>query len=269
VPYPPPILLGSADCIANGDRFPLSVVRSLPGGVDSRCYQTAGQPVPVSPPGGMIFWLRPEELSSLNDGDPISKWADAGPYRNTPTSDPLGASPFWIAGQGGSLGAASFTAFASLSWAYPLNIGPNVSTYLAITPQQGFGSANLGGGLFGPGAPDKSIFAGLLNRILFGVSNASVTFGLPFMAGAPYVYFLRSAPGSATFGVVGGPSDTVAPALNAVTNYQHLEASGFGTIAGLHCQVNEAICWDRVLADDEHSAVLAYLAGRNYLPPQP
>ena len=47
---PPAILLGTADCIANGETLPLPVFvppRTFPGGFDSRIYIAAGLPVPL------------------------------------------------------------------------------------------------------------------------------------------------------------------------------------------------------------------------------
>ncbi len=48
--HPPAILLGTADCIANGDTLPLPVFvppRTFPGGFDSRIYTAAGLPIPL------------------------------------------------------------------------------------------------------------------------------------------------------------------------------------------------------------------------------
>jgi hypothetical protein len=47
---PPAILLGTGDCIANGETLPLPVFvppRTFPGGFDSRIYTASGLPVPL------------------------------------------------------------------------------------------------------------------------------------------------------------------------------------------------------------------------------
>lgn len=47
---PPAILLGTADCIANGETLPLPAFvppRTFPGGFDSRIYTAAGLPIPL------------------------------------------------------------------------------------------------------------------------------------------------------------------------------------------------------------------------------
>lgn len=47
VAYPPTRLIGSAECLARGERFPLAVVPQLVGGFDSRCYAAPPPAFPV------------------------------------------------------------------------------------------------------------------------------------------------------------------------------------------------------------------------------
>lgn len=58
-PIAPPAVLGAADCIANGERWPLVVVPTLVGGFPQDCF--AGVPLQSSPidvtnPGNWCFW---------------------------------------------------------------------------------------------------------------------------------------------------------------------------------------------------------------------
>lgn len=56
---PAPRLIGSADCIANGDTWPLAVVPSLVGGFDARCPElTAAPRIELDPtdPSNWCFW---------------------------------------------------------------------------------------------------------------------------------------------------------------------------------------------------------------------
>lgn len=47
VPFPAFITVGSDDCIANGETYPMPVIpRTLPAGIDSRCWSNSNRPVP-------------------------------------------------------------------------------------------------------------------------------------------------------------------------------------------------------------------------------
>lgn len=91
VPLPPAVHLGSPQCIQFGEVYPLAPIdRTMPGGIDSRCYEAGGEPVPVQPPGGMLCWFKPETLPDLDDGEPLAKWTDSSGF-NRHISQPAAA----------------------------------------------------------------------------------------------------------------------------------------------------------------------------------
>lgn len=56
---PAPDLVGSADCIENGERWPLAVVPTLDSGFDARCPEVVGEPkepLDVRDPSNWCFW---------------------------------------------------------------------------------------------------------------------------------------------------------------------------------------------------------------------
>jgi hypothetical protein len=76
-PLPPAVRVGSDGCIQGLSAGPPAVPPLLVGGVDVRCYLQKGLPVPDPVP---FLWLRPDELTGLNAGDVVSKWADASGF---------------------------------------------------------------------------------------------------------------------------------------------------------------------------------------------
>jgi hypothetical protein len=48
VPFPPPVLLGTLDCLAGPEAAPSP--RATVGGIDVRCYLAGGVPIPPPPP---------------------------------------------------------------------------------------------------------------------------------------------------------------------------------------------------------------------------
>jgi len=70
-PIPPPTLLGTADCLANGETWPLPMVPTLIGGFPSDCFLSAPEPpapLDVTDPSNWCFWAE-----TLNEAysDPV------------------------------------------------------------------------------------------------------------------------------------------------------------------------------------------------------
>lgn len=80
-PFPGALLIGDSPCIEGGERVLPSVPRLMPGGIDARCYERAGLPVPSQPQGGMTFWYRPEGIPVGPDGGTFATWRDDGTGR--------------------------------------------------------------------------------------------------------------------------------------------------------------------------------------------
>ena len=83
IPFPAIITVGSDDCLANGETFPLPIVaRTLPAGIDSRCYSNSNRPVPnvldgqVIVTGGIsstpLIWGAVFVGGGLLDGSPFT-----------------------------------------------------------------------------------------------------------------------------------------------------------------------------------------------------
>lgn len=60
-PVPGPELIGSADCIRNGETWPLATIPTLRGGFDARCPEIVPEPwgaIDVRAPGNRCYWAQ-------------------------------------------------------------------------------------------------------------------------------------------------------------------------------------------------------------------
>ena len=72
IPTPPAITVGSAACLRGEVTFSAPPPdRTMPAGIDSRCYSQVGEPVPSRSP---LVWLRPDELPDVGPIAPGDGW---------------------------------------------------------------------------------------------------------------------------------------------------------------------------------------------------
>lgn len=98
-PIAPPAVLGSADCIANGETWPLPVVPTLEGGFSVACFAglaPAFQPLDIRNQGNWCFWAEVLDLAYASPvaaqqkvatalGVPVSGYAQAQAVQLVPT----------------------------------------------------------------------------------------------------------------------------------------------------------------------------------------
>jgi len=90
IPPPPAVLIGSAACIQSGDTLPLPLIsRTLPAGVDSRCYP--GQALIPDPPPALN--LGPSGLAADTPGKPFMTWPDGSIYGNDAVASDIMSAP--------------------------------------------------------------------------------------------------------------------------------------------------------------------------------
>lgn len=248
--------------------MPLSVVRSLPGGVDSRCYANGGQPVPTAPPGGQTVWLRPEELGNPADASNVTRWPDAGPYGNDAVYNGRQTPPVFVAPAGGRLPAVQFGINKILEWPYHLPLGDAFTVYVAATLRSAFTSRLQGPSLtttFPLGRGPCDYTQGYLR---YNDSLNTVNVPLGFLSAGPYIGFTRRSGPTGEVRLVGVDGTLFGLSPPGPVEVIALNVTFSGTQTTLFTWVSEVLVYPWRLDDDEHNAVLAYLAGRAYaLPP--
>ncbi len=259
VPRPPAVLIGSADCIRDGDRLPLPVIdRTLPSGIDSRCYSLA----PAPPIWGPAVWLRPEDLEGTADGAPVARWPDSGFRGNDVLNTDLATTPRFVLDVPINLWSVRFRQGLNLAWPTPVVLGNAHTLYIAARK-----SAVVFGSIYGPalrtglvtppqGSPDTRD-----TQTRYATDVESVTM---VHAGNPPVDILMSARRSPS-GVelrVGDESATIALNPAGTVTLRALTVVQSGTAGDRQCYVFEVLVFDRQVTDAEDSAVRSYFNGR-------
>jgi hypothetical protein len=264
VPPPPAVVLGSADCIALGDTYPLPMVdRTLPYGIDSRCYSSGSAPVDHVPPLDMLVWLRPDSIALTPDGQQLTRWPDSGRLGNDAViQGQLRPTPVVRAAGLAGLTDVRCDGRDRLGWA-GLPLGAVHTAYVVGTL-----GAQAGPGGYGPGVISlvqqaDSLLGTLQSGTYYhdtGVLALDLTSVPPDSA---QLWWYRRTLADVTLGrgvtslVVAVGMAPVTPVLSAVGV---VIAPGYAT-AG-RCWVSEVLVYDRALSDQEHAAVVGYLRQR-------
>ena len=259
-PQPPPaVLVGSANCISNGDGVdPLSVVRTLPYGVDSRCY--SGTPPPdVTPPQDMVVWLDAVTLPSTPSSAPVAIWPDLGLLGNPAIQTDPSLQPTVVTGGGPP--TLLLTPSATIGWPNGVALGSSFTIFL---------TGVLVGDVFHPFTNGVGVapFPGAVPLLSSGRNQTVVTWPgfsgtLPQVAGPGQTYLVWAVvtPQSVTISQWGGQTlvyglASPAPprALGGLVWHRDLPI-GPNNVGAL-----DLLAYDRALSPAEVSAVSAFLA---------
>lgn len=277
IPLPPAALLGDEGCVSGGERFPQApVARTLPMGIDSRCYSERGLPVPVAPMGGMIVWHRPESLPAGPDGTPVAKWADDTGNGNVPTQGiPARMPTLENAGLGG-LKAVVFHASGAIAKSLiygvdstgienAVQLGTEYSLYIAGTTDDLFGTVaapSIGVDVF----PARSPLAAGQGVMSSGTDLDTVSVGDPVGLNEGHVWTVRRQGELLILGLDG------ATLLTASVN-----ALGVSTLGGLiayitfvparrRCKFSEVLVYPFFVDESNHQLTVGYLRSKYGIP---
>ena len=260
VPPPPPaVLVGSSDCIANGDAYPLPAVsRTLPYGIDSRCYPGA-PPADVVPPQDMTVWLDAATLPATPSSAPVAIWPDLSQLANPAVQTDPNAQPNVVTG--GNPPVLVLAPVQSLTWPTPVPLGGSFTVFMV---------GLLLGDVFHPFTNGTALSSGSPGAILMfsGRNSTDVLFpgfhgSLPQASGPGQTYLVWAVvgPGAVTISQWNGQSLTF-PVLGPVPPQSlaglswHRDLPIGPNNAGLF----DVLAYDRALSAAELSAVSGYLA---------
>lgn len=277
VPVPPGVAIGGGDCFGTGETFPQpAVVRTLPDGVDSRCYTRAGLPVPAYPMGGAKVWFRPEELADVAGGTQLSKWKDVSTFRldlvqSVPTSQPLVTDAVI-----GTYKAVRFASTQQLVFGQdpstpfvPVVFGPQMSIYVVA---KAAGAGGVGGFVFnGPDTVGMSqpaeALGGRPGAIGGNFSGGQSFTAVPGVAtGAAAIYTLRREPETVKYGANGTDVLTTAIDEAAMASLTGIKAWPLAVPAQRLVFVVEVLVYPWQTDPEEHDAIMTYLGAKYGIP---
>jgi len=264
VPAPPAVLIGTADCIANGDSLPLpaGLSRSLVSGIDSRCWSSQGLAVPASPVWAPLIWLTPASLPAFPDGTKVASWGDTSGNQLDATQPLSTAQPvLHLAGLGGlpelDVGNPQF-----LSWS-GISLGNSHSLYVVGTTDSFSGSKLGGPGLmWTPSTGISPLLAAWNNTIGYGTPGHFVQQHYAGTVSRPTLWAIRRDTSSVELTVHALVVATFAIASSVVMTLTQLEATPAGLPASQRTRVSEVLVWPCRLDDAAHAGVIAYLSGK-------
>jgi hypothetical protein len=263
---PPPILVGSAECVQSGDRFPPPVVpRTIVGGLDSRCWTQQGltpPPPPVPPPS---YWYRSDDLSGSADGVAVANWPDAtGLGRNMLQLNP-GLQPLLV-NVGGQPVALAFTGAKVLAPPAGQSLGTEHSIYLVGSFGPTFPTHLCGPSVFGgqgaslTGIPDTSD-----TQMRYRANSALAVWSYGVSLASTQLWSVRRLLGSVELAVYKVGGAVVALSDAGPIPFVGAGASQTGLVSSRAAGLLEVMLYPYYLDDGSHNSVLSYLAARHNL----
>jgi len=250
-----------------------SAVRTLPGGIDSRCYVNANLPVPSAPQGGMVFWYRPEGIPPGADGGQFTGWKDDG-TGNKPLGMPVATRrPYRLNAGLGGLVSGYFnnptnatnkllnTPLDSDSLPVPIPLG-NRHTLYVVAQTGGTGVAQHGPWLLSNLDAPGSNFRCMSTFVRVGGQLAYTQVATIDVTGQAAIWAFRRSPGACEVWVNGLLQGIVMLLETDVANFVGVAAATVTNLTTRRCWISEVLGYDWPADDANHVGNMKYLGLR-------
>lgn len=268
VALPPPLVLGSQDCLRFGESVPPPYPqRPLVEGIDAECWIRAGQPVPNGIPVLPWIWQRPEELPVVATGTVVKRWKNIGTLGRDARNDPGSAFPTMIATGLGGLRSLEFRHAAALFYDPAAQVVGACTAYLVgQVRNDGVSALTVGPTVGLEDDVANRLFATALGTVLYQDSDNAVAVAVGGGLGTGIAWWLWRSNALIRLGSTIGAVSNLVPTTLPTIGVAYLSATLGSPSTSRLCNVSELLVWDRQLSLAEHDQVITYLRAKYALP---
>lgn len=251
--------IGDRECFAAGDVYP----KPNPGelmlvGIPATCWD--GEHKPHGPPELPWIWHRPETLTMIPDGSPLTQWANEG-WLGTPLRQPAGIiKPTVIQNAIAHLACVEFARFQRLDWR-PIAPPTFSSTVFLVAQvmQAGRGATPRGPCVLA----DIPLFGGQPqvggNQVRWGNGDYQFEIADGDQPADAHLYMSRTEPGFVQVRVYNGVQGIDHPAPLRAQTFNGIITDPRGSVDDRLCRVCEILIYPRLLTPGQVAKVIDYL----------